>query len=447
MNLMKVGLWLLVMFSSAVFAKVPADQADKLGKTLTPLGAEMAGNIDGSIPAWTGGLQKKPVDKVKGYEDPYAADKPLFTITAQNYEQYKARLTPGQIEMFKVHSTFKMPIYPTRRSASFPQGVYDAVKKNALRAELEGTDSLKDAVTGPAFPIPQNGAEVIWNHRTKYIAPGIKGFYDAAVVSRDGEYFIARVQRFVSMKYNRIGIEPSDLKDNIFLYYLTYVIGPPRLAGNVVLVHQTIDQVKQPNMAWIYIPGQRRVRRAPELGYDNPTLATDSLGTQDQIDMFNGGLDRYNWKLLGKKEIYIPYNSYKLEKRGLKSSEIIKPIHVNQDLTRYELHRVWVVDATVKDGISHLYKRRTFYSDEDSWHLAVIDCYDTRDELWRIQEGHLFNVYDVPAVTAAAEIGYDFKIGRYVVGGLENEEEMTDLNWKANDGDFTPKAIRMQGLQ
>jgi len=437
----------LLLCAGTVQAKVDPEEAARLGKDLTPMGAERAGNADGSIPAWEGGLAKKALDPATGYVDPFAADKPLFTITAQNYKQYAARLTPGQVEIFKRHAQFKMPVYPTRRSAAFPQGVYDAVRKNALRAELVGTDSLKNAVTGPAFPIPRSGAEAIWNHRTKYIAPGIKGFYNAAVVSMDGEFFIARVLRMVSMKYNQLGIEPADLKDNVFLYYLTYVLSPTRLAGNIVLVHQTIDQVAQPNMAWVYNPGQRRVRRAPELGYDNPTLATDALGTQDQIDIFNGALDRYNWKLVGKREIYIPYNSYRLEKRGLKPAEIIKPGHINQDLTRYELHRVWVIDATVKDGISHLYKRRTFYADEDSWHLAFVDCYDTRDELWRVQEGHLFTVYDVPAVTSSVEVGYDFKIGRYVVGGLENEEAMTDLNWKADDGYFTPKSMRMHGLQ
>src|SRR5690606_9573710 len=194
--------------------------------------------------------------------------KQLFEITAQNLAEHAAHLTPAQQEMFRRHKDYRMPVYPTRRSASFPAGVYDAVKRNAVRAQLSGTDGLSGAVTGPAFPIPRNGAEAIWNHRTKYIAPGLKGYYSVAVANRDGSFFTSRVIRYASIKYNRIGIEPEDLKDNIFLYYLTYVLGPPRLSGNIVLVHQTIDQGQQPNMAWSYSPGQRRVRRAPELGYD-----------------------------------------------------------------------------------------------------------------------------------------------------------------------------------
>ncbi len=437
----------LALLSSPLKAKVSPQEADRLGKDLTPMGAQRAGNADGSIPEWTGGLAQKPIDPQKGYVDPYAADKPLFTINAANYTQYKNRLTAGQLDTFRRYKTYTMKVYPTRRSAAYPQGVYDAVKKNALRATLEGTDSLRDAITGPAFPIPKTGAEAIWNHKTKYVAPALEGYYNAAVVTRSGDFEITRVLRYVKLQYNQIGIEPADLKDNIFLYYLTYVLSPPRLAGNIVLVHQTIDQLREPNMAWSYNPGQRRVRRAPELGYDNPTLATDSLGTHDQIDIYNGAIDRYDWKLMGKREIYIPYNSYTLEARGLPPKDVIRPAHLNQDLARYELHRVWVVEATVRQGTSHLYKRRTFYLDEDSWYIGYVDCYDQRDQLWRVQEGHLMTAYDLPAVVAAVEAGYDFVNGRYVVGGLDNLEKPTNYRWKGEDGFFTPAAMRRSGLR
>ncbi len=437
----------LLLAGVAAQAKAPPEEVARLGQDLTPMGATQAANADGSIPAWEGGLEHKAVTPEEGYVHPFADEKPLFVITAENVQEYSEHLTPGQKKMFEYRSGYRMPVYPSHRTASYPQGVYDAVKANAQNAELSGTDSLSGAVTGPAFPIPQSGAEALWNHKTKYVSRGIKGYYNAAVVSESGQYFISRVLRYVSLKYNQIGIQPEDLKDNVFLYYLTYVLSPTRLAGNIVLVHQMIDQLKEPNMAWVYNPGQRRVRRAPELGYDNPTLATDSLGTHDQIDMFNGALDRYQWTLAGKKEIYIPYNAYTLEKRDLDPDEIIQPGHINQDLTRYELHRVWVVDATVLPGTNHVYKRRTFYLDEDSWHIVAVDCYDQRDQLWRMQEGHLINFYDVPAVSAALEVGYDFEIGRYVVAGLDNQETMPDFSWYEDASFFTPSAIRRHGIQ
>ena len=40
-------------------------------------------------------------------------------------------------------------------------------------------------------------------------------------------------------------------------------------------------------------------------------------------------------KLLGKKEMFVPYNSYKLHSDKLKISDIIKP-YINQEHTRYE---------------------------------------------------------------------------------------------------------------
>ena len=85
--------------------------------------------------------------------------------------------------------------------------------------------------------------------------------------------------------------------------------------------------------------------------------------------MFNGAPDRYDWKLIGKKELYIPYNAYRLDSPQLKYSDIIKPGHINRDLTRYELHRVWEVEATLKTGERHIYAKRHFFIDEDTGRL------------------------------------------------------------------------------
>ena len=119
--------------ASAAQAGVTADQAARLGKDLTPVGAETAGNKDNTIPAWTGGITRPPAGYRAGmfHPDPFAADKPLFAITPQNAKDYSTKLTPGQLAMFAKYKTFKMNIYPTRRSASFPQEVYNATLANA----------------------------------------------------------------------------------------------------------------------------------------------------------------------------------------------------------------------------------------------------------------------------------------------------------------------------
>ncbi|RMF16012.1 MAG: DUF1329 domain-containing protein, partial [Gammaproteobacteria bacterium] len=224
------------------------------------------------------------------------------------------------------------------------------------------------------------------------------------------------------------------------------IVAPARLAGNVLLVHETIDQVKEPRRAWIYNQGQRRVRRAPQVAYDGPGTASDGLRTSDDFDMYNGAPDRYDWKLVGKKEMYIPYNSYKLMDKSLKYTDIIKPGHMNSSLTRYELHRVWVVEATLKSGMRHVYAKRVFYVDEDTWQAGVIDMYDGRGELWRVSEAHEVSFYDHKTPWYAVQAIYDLLSGRYLVLGLSSEESNAyNFGVKRSSKDYTPAALRRAG--
>jgi len=62
-SLFHAGVLGLSLLATGVMAAVPAAEVDKLGKSLTPMGAEMPGNADGSIPAW------KPLPKNAGSVD------------------------------------------------------------------------------------------------------------------------------------------------------------------------------------------------------------------------------------------------------------------------------------------------------------------------------------------------------------------------------------------
>jgi hypothetical protein len=169
--------------------------------------------------------------------------------------------------------------------------------------------------------------------------------------------------------------------------------------------------------------------------------------TSDQFDMYNGSPERYNWELVGRKEMYVPYNSYRLHSNKLKYDSILKPSHIDQGLARYELHRVWVVDATLKDGLSHQYKRRTFYIDEDSWQVLAVDMYDKSDKIWRVSEGHGINYYDVKNYWTTLETHYDLQSSRYIAFGLDNESEMYKLDVLHDLNAFTPTALRSQGVR
>jgi hypothetical protein len=433
--------------SRAVHAEISADQIARLDGDLTPFGAERAGNADDSIPAWEGGITEPPAAYQPGmhHPDPFADDPVLFTIDGTNMQLYPSRLTAGQKALMRAYPSFRMNVYRTRRSASAPQRIYDATRKVAATARLgDGGNGVTGAVIGIPFPIPENGHQAIWNHLLRYRGETAARWIGQAMPTRGGNYTLVRFQDEVDLRYVHQDMTEETL-NNILLLFKQKVVAPARLAGGILLVQETLDQVKENRRAWVYNKGQRRVRRAPNVAYDNPGTASDGLRTNDQFDMFNGALDRYDWKLVGKREMYVPYNAYKLHSDKLKYKDILTPLHVNPEYPRYELHRVWVVDATLKKGMRHIYKRRTFYIDEDSWQILAVDIYDNRDQLWRVSQGHVINYYEVPTIWTTLEVTTDLQAGRYIALGLDNESRMYDFSIKRSFEDFTPAALRREG--
>ncbi|MGZ5082644.1 MAG: DUF1329 domain-containing protein [Usitatibacter sp.] len=438
------------VLSMPAAAELSAGDLAKLGTTLTPMGAEKAGNAAGTIPAWDGGITKvMPSYKPGGnYPDPYASDKPLFTIDQSNVDKYKDNLAPGQVAMIKKYSDYKMVVYPTRRSASYPTCAYNETKECAAKAKLaEGGNGVVGCSGGVPFPIPKDGNEAIWNAELHYAGDTYAMNWDQAAVTRTGDYALVKFEYEYDFSYGNCSKPAAQREPNKKLNYLQSVTAPARLAGQILLVHETVNQAKEPRSAWTYNPGQRRVRLAPNVAYDNPGTAADGLRTNDDFGMFNGATDRYDWKLLGKREMYVPYNSYRLSDPGLKFSDVLKPGHINQDLARYELHRVWVVDSTLKQGTSHIYARRTFYIDEDSWSILAIDKYDGRGDLWRFAELHNENWYNVPMFYGTVEVHNDLQSGRYIAMGLRNEEKNIYEPIKRSPGDYSPNNLRGMGTR
>jgi len=437
-------------FTVPAAAELSAADLSKLGTTLTPLGAEKAGNAAGTIPAWDGGITRPIPGYTSGgyYPDPYASERALFTIDQSNVDRYKDNLSPGEIAMIRKYPDYKIIVYPTHRSASFPQCHYNETKDCAAKAKLApGGNGVVGCLGGIPFPIPKDGNEAIWNTELRYSGDTFGMHWDQAAVTRTGDYALVKFEYEYDFSYGNCSKPASQREANKKLNYLQSVTAPARLAGQILLVHETVDQAKEPRSAWTYNPGQRRVRLAPQVAYDNPGTAADGLRTNDDFGMFNGATDRYDWKLVGKKEIYVPYNSYRLSDPKLKYSDVLKAGHINQDLARYELHRVWVVDATLKSGTSHIYARRTFYIDEDSWAILLIDKYDGRGELWRTAEFHNEIWYNVPMFFGTVEVHNDLQSGRYIAMGLRNEEKLIYEPLKRSSGDYTPNNLRGVGTR
>jgi len=442
-SLKQLAVSLLVMGASTGALAQSADYS-KLGTTLTPMGAEKAGNAAGTIPAWDGGLSK-PIagfDPNKGYADPYAADKPIVTITAANMEQYKDKLAPGQMEMLKRYPNYKITVYPTRRSAAYRADIYKFAKEEAPNIKLaaggNGIVNLKKS--NVPFPIPTEGVQVIWNHIMRDLGGSITRVSADFPVQTNGTYTLGKREESISFASYMTDAEP-----NRIFYYMNKTLAPANAAGEVALVHEPLDQVAEPRLAWQYNPGQRRVIRAPELAYDSPGIGADGLRTNDDFNGYNGSPDRYTWKLVGKKEMYVGYNNYKLTSKDLKYSQILGTNHINQDLVRYELHRVWVVEGTLKPGARHIYSKRVFYIDEDSWTILHGDQYDARGGLWRVREVFGVQLYDAPTFAQAGEVIYDLQARRYLVNALTNEEKPVEFGKKYSVADFSTAALRRMG--
>jgi Protein of unknown function (DUF1329) len=433
----------------AVVAATEA-QAAALGKELTPIGAEMGANKDGSIPAWAGGDLKAPGNWKPGAArpDPYAADKPLFTIDAASADKYKDRLSEGQLAMLKQLKGYKMDVYPTRRSCGYPQQVYDNTKKNATTAKLaaNGFDLGNAASGGVPFPIPANGAEAMWNYKMRWVGEGRIERY-STVFSQPGDgKFVPLVQdQLTATPLGNLAGKPSTDNDGQEWLVLNEVVTPAARTGEIILIHYY--QAKD-NDAWLYFPGQRRVRRAPTFAYDNPVPGYENLLAVDQYPMFGGRLDRYDWKLVGKQELIIPYNTFKFNNQDQKLADVFGADYPKRELIRYEAHRVWKIEATVKQGQRHQFPKRVLYLDEDTWALAAVDNFDAQGKVWRVQESYPYVAWELPACVYQGYIVYDLNVGRYMADNMPQEGKVDWLAGKEGRIDmkrFNPDELRRAG--
>lgn len=435
-----------VLTASSVWAKVTQQEANRLGMDLTPMGAEKAGNASGSIPAWKGGITSPIPGFNKGqfHPDPYAADRVMHVITGKNVNKYKEFLTPGQVALLQRHPEYSINVYPSHRSAAYPQFVYDAVKKNAVTAELQpyGT-GVSDTIMASPFPLPASGAEVLWNHTLRYRALSWEFTSSTLNTTESGDQGITTREYQYYFAYSEPGVTLPEIDNKIF-YLKRKTLSPAKLSGQMTLVHETLDQIRSPRMSWIYMPGQRRVRRTPDLSYDTADIDSNGIRTIDQVDMFNGAPNLYDWTLVGKQEKYIPYNAYKLHGGHLRISDIAKKDFINPNLVRYEPHRVWVVEATLRTGMNHIYTKRRYYFDEDTWQIVLAEEHNEDGKLVQVTEAHTVNYYEVPMVYSTLEVTYDLEEGRYFAEGLDNERSPINVDVKFERRDFSSSALRRE---
>ncbi|MDE2371518.1 MAG: DUF1329 domain-containing protein [Burkholderiales bacterium] len=421
--------------------------ADKLGSTLTPLGGDRSASTD--VPAWEGASKPaagwtpgKPREASWNHKD----EKPLYSIDAGSADKHASQLTPGQMHLLKHSAGYRMDVYPSHRNCTAPDFVIENTKRNAAGAaklSADGDTLLQAALPGVPFPVPTAGVQAIWNFQLRY--GGVGADYQNAVTlvsPRTGSntWITVEAPQHQYFPWGAKGTHsPADTGDLLFATY--YAIRSPAALAGQALVAKVSFGSHDAEVNY-YFPGQRRVRRMPAYGYDSPQIGYENQYTIDQTQMFTGNVDRFDWKLVGKKEILVPYNTFRQLDFDARREDVYGATAINPAYRRYELHRVWVVEATVKKGMRHLAPRKVFYFDEDSWQILVGEDYDGQGNLWKVREASLLPAWELgSACESSTFVQYDVLQNRYlvdftVVGTGKDVRWLMETNDKRFTNDF-----------
>jgi hypothetical protein len=450
----KAATLLSVAFTAcgAGHAAVSAGEAAKLKTELTPFGAERAGSKDGGIPAWSGGLVSPPsAAPVTGRRtDPFASEKPLFSITAANMTQYAEKLSEGSKALLKKYpESYRIDVYPTHRTAAAPQWVYDNTFKNATEAALMegGAGPMpKGAFGGIPFPIPKNGNEAMWNHVLRWRGESTQTEYKGYQLTTDGKWVnVIAATIEITMPYYFKELSAASQSSE---YWMARAInsGPPIRAGEGIIGRNQLDETR--TQAWVYLVGQRRVRKLPTACCDTPTPFSAGLVTFDEVDTFLGRQDRFDWKLVGKQEMFIPYNTNRLSSAKSDAAVLGSGRHLNPDELRWELHRVWVVEATLKPGQRHVSPKSRYYLDEDSWTAVLSDRWDANGQLARQGFSLPIAMPDVPATANVTWGAYDLVSGGvFVTNMLGDPKSSHRMVPRPKEAVFSPDSMAGEGVR
>ena len=443
-----------VVMVGTASAEVSAEEAKQLGTTLTVWGAEKAGNKEGTIPAYTGEKIAPPAGwdrKKQGFPDPWG-EKPLFTITAQNVAKYADKLD-GMVEVFKKYPNFRMDIYPTHRIFAMPKYVVDNSIKNATGCKTSQDQySLDGCYPGVLFPIPKTGNQVMWNKLLNYGSN--------AWVSENVSTYVTPVSGSpVLQSANLITTElplynPANTKvighDDVYFRARVDQTGPARGNGNKYVFLYSVNTIDVGSRAWSYIPGQRRVKLSPDLAYDTPSPISGGASLMDEQTGFLGAMDRFDFKLAGKKEKYIMANNFNLtDPRVCPDSKVTGTKNFpNPDCVRWELHRVWVVEAKLKPQYRHVYKTRKFFFDEDGFIPGGQEGYDGAGTLYRITNSSSYSFFNGGGTSSQGMVEMDLLTGIWTLqGAYGSEGGAYYVIPPVNDHFFTPDSLAAEGIR
>jgi hypothetical protein len=450
----------------AMQAQAAAPDSALLKTKLTPLGAERAGNADGSIPPWTGGLAEPLLPETQPIDIGvvYGGDEAFQTVDKGNVAQFATLLTPGTQEMIRKFG-FSIKIFQTCRTAAAPQYVYDNTAQNVTRTQFDPAAvgmGFTGAYGGTPFPIIDTGnpkiggAQLIWNHLTSWRGISLYTKYAPRFVVADGKLILSAVaiSRFIYPYYDPEG-GPETYKGwfskvrrycmplNLSGWSPGYWSGDdpeqqklanaaswcsPMWNGDEMLTCFSTNATTTPDMMFCvrrasdeitsFVPmGTANAIKIPQefniyAGFD-PAAA--KIAGLDEYSCFNGTPMQYDWRFINKEEMLVPYNCNAMHFHP--AQEVLQPKFPSPDIVRWEKHRVWIVEAQLKPGQTNALARRRLYIDEDSWLALLGEGYDAGGNMIKYHSVYNRCVGSLPATCELGSMVFDLTTGNYVFEG------------------------------
>lgn len=442
---------LMMCLAAKAHSAVSAEEAEKLGDALTPWGAIKAGNEEGTIPAYTGTVQPPASydpENPGRRPDPFADEKPIYSVSADNLEQHSEHLSPGTKVMLKKYPDYRLDVYPSHRTANYPDWVNENSIKNATECEtINGGLGIEGCYAGVPFPIPKDGYQVMWNKMLQFEATGTFGVVSSWLVNSSGGASLQGTNnQWIEIPYYDKDREGPIASDEVYWLYRHETLAPSRKTGEGLLMHESLDMMDTGRRAWQYLPGQRRVKLSPSLAYDTPNPQSGGTANMDDATLFLGAMDRFNFKLIGRQEMLIPYNNFKFKDHEQCSFEVVLTAHfINPDCVRWELHRVWKVEATKREGVRHNYSKRVFYLNEDVF-TGLAENYDAAGNLYRFVQTLMVPRYESEGHDTYTTINYDVPSGAYTTFSHHNEAGTYDLESQGSRF-WSPQSLSGGGIR
>ena len=285
-------------------------------------------------------------------------------ISYDNIDAYRHKLSQGQLQYLDLN-----------------REKYFVISENKLFSPIVNQSFVP-------YKKPSSGEEVMWNHLKRYRGVSLKRAENEEVHLTGQE-----VSSKVMVEENEYHYKDAN-KYHMSMWNITE---PQSRRREVVLRHHyVVQEGVEVDGSWQYLPSTRRVRRAPQISYDyilagkEPGSETDDKTTRkvvvktvDSHDMFNGPLDKYKWNILEDREIYIPVTKIYPDDGA----------DAKYDL-KVNLKRVLVVQGVLKEGQEHIFGKRKYYIEPDTWQIIMGEAYkkseDDKVEIFSMAEPLFF---------------------------------------------------------